>query len=264
MTECESGHSFEFRHIRWSCVLPVVILIRETEMKHLALTTCLLAALQALTGCCCCDMGQVSPCYSSCGPVATGYVGGGCCGDDLNYALPPSPYAVYPQQNVRIRGRGQAVAPVYSPAYAPTYAPGYEGYSADPYIQGATPPVDNGSMYESFGADAMQGEIIQGPTIQGPTIQQNGPGGTGWQAAPNGTLPTPAPVPDSGPTTFSAPMPIPQIGTTPSAVPGPPTTGQPRTTHSIPGPNMGPMPPAIPDNVSQMGYRRQLPVQRAF
>jgi len=248
--------------------------IRETEMKRIALTSCLIGLLQALTGCCsCCQMSQVSPCYSdcysSCVPENAGYaVNEGCCGEDASFALPPSPYATYGQRGtVRMRSRSRGAVS------------GYGVYSADPYLQNGVPQVDDGSMYESFGSEvssdpALQGEVMQGDVYsggvyQGETIQGNGmpapvPGDTGWQPVPAGSMPSPAPVPDSGPTTFSTPTPIPKISTAPGTIPGPPSISFPRTTNSVSGPNMSPMPPAIPDNVSQMGYRRQLPIQRAF
>lgn len=242
-------------------------------MKRTALTLCVFGLLQALTGCCsCCDVGAVSPCYSGCVPANTGYaVNDGCCGQEFDYSLPPSPYA-YQQRGVRIRSRGRALPPAYGT------------YATDPYIQGGGTVVDDGSMYESFDSGTMQGDVMQGDTMQGEIIQgdpvyqsapgnqsspgNSGPGNSGWQPRTGNMVPSPAPVHDSGPTTFSAPTPIPRISTTPTSVPGPPTSGNPQYnpqySGSSSGPNMGPMPPMIPDNVSQMGYRQQLPIYRAF
>ncbi|MDB5391942.1 MAG: hypothetical protein JWM11_7588 [Planctomycetaceae bacterium] len=215
-------------------------------MKRIAWTSCVIVLLQALTGCCsCCDMNRSSQCYSNCLPANAGMAAsGGCCGNDAEYGLPPSPYAnsqvIYSQGGPRIRGQRRGLPPVYS---------------TDPYVDMGT-TVGDGSMYENFG-----GEVITDGAMQ-----QSVPTDSGWQPKPASPMPAPPMPPmstDSGPSANSVPQPIPAIST--SQVPGPPSSnGIPQTSSNFNGPNMGPTPPPIPDPVSQMGYRRPAPIQRAF
>jgi hypothetical protein len=208
-------------------------------MKRIAWASCVIAVLQALTGCCsCCDMNRGAQCYSNCLPANNG-----CCGNNNDFALPPSPYG-YQQGGMRMRGQRRNLPPMYS---------------TDPYVDMGTQAGD-GSMYESFDGNAVQGNMLP----QGTSSD------SGWQPKPAGPMPTAPSVPatpDAGPSAlYSVPQPIPAISSAPGQVPGPPNMSNvPRTTNSsLSGPDMGPTPPPAPDPVSQMGYRTQAPIQRAF
>lgn len=223
-------------------------------MKRIILSSCMLVLLHALTGCCsCCDMNRGAQCYSNCvpcnngcttggGPLLGGLMsGGGCCGDSMDYSLPPSPYATQqfasPNQRFRqhIRIRQRSVGPAYSTA----------------------PIVDMGTegMYESFGSEVV-------PDMG---TQQSMPSDSGWQPKSASPMPAPPAVPDPGPSAYSTPSPIPAISASQGQVPPPPgSSGAVQSSNNLVGPDMGPTPAPVPEPVSQMGYRRQVPIQRAF
>jgi hypothetical protein len=231
-------------------------------MKRIILSSCMVVLLHALTGCCsCCDMNRGAQCYSNCvpcnngcstggGPLLGGLMsgglmsGGGCCGDSMDYSLPPSPYATQQfaspnqrfSQHVRIRQRS-----------------GGPAYSTAPYVDMGN--GTNGGMYESFGSEVV-------PDMGTPSSM---PTDSGWQPKSANPMPAPSAVPDPGPNAYYTPSPIPAISASQGQVPPPPGSPSPaQPSNNLVGPDMGPTPAPAPAPVSQMGYRRQVPIQRAF